>query len=540
MNALVEAIRRFLRGPFVSRLLRRCAIDPVRYWLLMDLFGTLSERSEMMTQLGHDPVTLRITARIYFCLLGLLSLLLVFGQPPVALYFSIFLAMSAFVLLSVLLSETSNSLVNPVEALVLAHQPIDGATYTAAKLTHLVRVLLYLVPGLSLAPALAGLALKHSTWSYPLLHLAAVFAVGLLVALFCCAFFGWLIRIVPARRLKTAGQVAEMLPWLAFMLFQPLRQFLPRFRFLGWTPAHPAAWVAALAVVAAVLLVLGLRALSRDYLLQVSTIVHGASSRQAAPRRSLLRQEVARVFGGPPARAGFEFVSRLMRRDWQFRRQFLVSLVLLIGPVVPLLRGPALSPFAGPFSAAHMLPHVFGIVLFWACILLPYGSDYKAMWVFHIAPNSALAPFARGVWATLWIKFIAIPHVLLLFLLAWFWGLLDAALFAGYSFAVASLYLALELRLINGVPFGRQPQAARNAFLMPLLIAGGFAIAIVVALQHFLLFRSRLAVGLCVLPLAALAWILARSSFHSLEIAMRYQLSLDAAGSRPLFQELDA
>jgi hypothetical protein len=29
----------------------------------------------------------------------------------------------------------------------LAHQPIEGATYTAAKLTHLLRILLHLVPG---------------------------------------------------------------------------------------------------------------------------------------------------------------------------------------------------------------------------------------------------------------------------------------------------------------------------------------------------------------------------------------------------------
>ena len=69
--------------------------------------------------------------------------------------------------------ETGNSLVNPVEAAVLAHQPISGATYTAAKLTHLITVVLYLVAGLNVAPALAGLTLKGAPWFYPLAHMAS-------------------------------------------------------------------------------------------------------------------------------------------------------------------------------------------------------------------------------------------------------------------------------------------------------------------------------------------------------------------------------
>ncbi len=49
---------------------------------------------------------------------------------------------------------------NPVEAHVLAHQPINGATYVAAKLTHLVRILLYLVPAMNAIPAFGGLLLE--------------------------------------------------------------------------------------------------------------------------------------------------------------------------------------------------------------------------------------------------------------------------------------------------------------------------------------------------------------------------------------------
>ena len=54
----------------------------------------------------------------------------------------------------------------------------DGATYTAAKLTHLASIILYLVPAMNAVPALAGLLLKGAGWSYPLFHLAVALALG--------------------------------------------------------------------------------------------------------------------------------------------------------------------------------------------------------------------------------------------------------------------------------------------------------------------------------------------------------------------------
>jgi len=154
MNAFLDAAQRYLRGPAVSRVLRGFGIDPHRYWLLIDLFGELTDRREMFGHLGSDGVSLNMVAGLYFLLTALLAVFQVLLAVPVGTYFATFLGITAFLLLTVLLSETANSLVNPVEGLVLAHQPINGATYTAAKLTHLLRVLAYTVPALDLLPAL--------------------------------------------------------------------------------------------------------------------------------------------------------------------------------------------------------------------------------------------------------------------------------------------------------------------------------------------------------------------------------------------------
>ena len=206
MKAILEALQRYLRGPAVSRVLRRFGIDPHRYWLLIDLFGELTGRREMLGHLGRDGVSLKMVAGIYGLFTAVLAAIQVLLGVAVRTYFATFLGITALMLLMVLLSETANSLVNPVEGLVLAHQPINGATYTAAKLTHLLGVLGYIVPALNLLPALGGILLPGARWSYPLVHFLSACVLGLVIALSCCAFFGWLIRFVPAARLRRSAR----------------------------------------------------------------------------------------------------------------------------------------------------------------------------------------------------------------------------------------------------------------------------------------------------------------------------------------------
>lgn len=535
-----DAIARLLRGSTVSRVLKSLGIDPKRYWLLMDLFGQLSERREMLSQLGRDGVTLQKAAWAYFVLSGFFAIVAAVTRPSLAIYFWIFQGFTAFLLLSVLLSETGNSLVNPVEGLVLAHQPIDGATYTAAKLTHLLRILLYLVPGLSAVPALAGLMLKGSRWFYPLIHLSAAFAVGLLVTLLCCAVFGWLIRFVPPPRLKAAGEIAQMLPWVALLSLQFSGVRLRHVHIPNWMPvqAIPRGYLAlAFAVAAAAAVVFGIRSLSVDYLVRVSSIVHGSSSAKARVRRSRLADAVAWLFGGPGSRAGFEYVARMIVRDYEFRRQMIPAIAPLVIPFVLVVEGWRITPFSGKFTTLHGLPHAFGAVLFMICSVLVYGNDHKGTWVFLLAPAGTFGPFARGVYAWLWLNIVVIPHVVLLFLLGWSWGIRDAGLFVAYSLAVVSTYLSLELRLIDGLPFGK-PAEPRSPFV-GLMFVGGLVMALAVGLQYFLVFRSRAMVLGTTLGVGAVAYFATRASLRVFEVSIRFHLGLLSTESKGLYHEVD-
>lgn len=542
MKPIREVIARLFRGAWVSRRLDSFGVDPRRYWLLVNLFGELGDRGEMADQLGWNGAALTVVAKLYAVLFGILSLIVAAGGPPLSMYAFGSLAVTTALLLVVLLSEAGNSLVNPAESLVLAHQPVNGATYIAAKLTHLVRIVLYMATAMNAGPAFAGLLLKESEWWYPPVHLLAAILSGFVAALLCCALYGWLIRFLPAARLRAAGQTAAAIPFLLIAFSGHVIELVARLDLHRWLPARPATrWAAAIAcaVVAIGVVILGIRSLSADYLVRVSSLLHTGSTAGVKVRRSRIGDAVARFSGGQAARAGFSFVSRLMLRDWQFRRQFLFAAIgiVLLGAQI-FATGWRTDPFSRQFSTVHLLPHLLGALLFMICTLLPYTNDHKGAWIFLVAPAQVFGRFARGVHALLWIEVIVIPHIGLLLLFAWVWGIGKAVLFIAYSVAAASAYLAIELRTINGIPFSKKVNPSAGAAMLPMMIVGGIAMGVVVALQHFFLFRSPAIAALAAAVMGAAAWFLTRRNLVAFENSIHHELGLISAEVPSMFKEV--
>lgn len=534
-------ITRTLRGPGASRLLSRCGIDPRRYWLLTDLFACMSERGEMLDQMGLNGYALRSASLLYFAFSAFMGIVFLFAKPPVTFFFTIYMSLTAFLLFTILLSEAGNSLLNPDEAMIIAHQPVNGATYTAAKLSHLLRIVGYLVPGINVIPALAGLFLKGTTWTYPFLHLIAAFAVGITAALICCALLGLMLRFVPARRLKAFGQFAGVVPFLLMSTAGEIGRLFRRIhippQLFGFIPAAAVRW--GLGVVAVAGVVLGLRSLRADYLVRVASMTRGGAAAGSRVRRSKLAALVRRFFGGQRAVAGFLFVSRMMLRDWQFRRQLLPLMIFpVVGLGAALRSGFNIDPFSGKFAPLHFLPHVLAFLSVSLCYMLPYGNDYKGRWVFSSVPARAMDGFAAGVFATLWLFTVLIPHLLVCPLLIWWWGPVHALLFLFWTLAAASAYLGLELLVIDGVPFTQQVNPSRQSFGLMMLLAGGMVAGIAVAIQHFVIFRSPWIVMLTGAMLAAGACFLTRSSLNNFAESMRFQIAQESAAAGTLYREI--
>jgi hypothetical protein len=539
MNALNGALRRVLRGRAASRLLAGLGIDPKRYWLLMDLFGAMADHGETMDQLGWSGSALKTLSLIYFLMTGVMTLMMAIARPAPMLYSATFLGLTAFLMLVTLVSEAGNSLVNPAEGMVLAHQPINGATYTGAKLSHLFRIVLYLVPAMNAAPALAGLRLKGADWRFPVLMMGEALGVGLLAALLTCSTYGWLLRFVPAKRLKAAAQIAGGVPFLLFMFTSSLKKaarvaasFIPR------DTAVRLGIEIALGAAAIAIVVFGIRSLSADYLVRVSSITRGGRGKFRRAGRPRIADIVARFRGGPGARAGFAYVSRMITRDYQIRRQivgFLPMLIILAGGAIKSI---STDPFLRKFTPLHLAPHVIGLYLFIVCSILAYGSDFKGAWVFQLAPAGVLGRFACGVHAFLWVAAVLGPHVLLFPLLAWFWGPWHSALFVLFSAGVVSLYLGFALRLIESIPFSRQPEVKRGAMTLPLMVLVLLVAGIASGLQHFLLFRSETAVLASAAVLGLASWAVTGRSLSAFEFKMRFTLGLISGESKLIYTEI--
>ncbi len=550
MTALKAALRQTLRGRTVSGLLERLGIDPRRYWILVDLFHKLKKRREAVQQMGG--IALRVAYGILVALSILISLVNWSMDAPVADHLSLFLISTLFVLAMFLLPETADSLVNPVEGMILAHQPVNGATYTSAKLTHLLRIVFYIVLGTNGIPALIGTLLDGAPWFYAPLHLTAAFASSIVLALIFCSFFAWLIRFVPVRRLKGIAVFAQGLPLLALLGASLIEDRMPA----GWVSglifgdivvggyAVPGGGMgvlcASFAAIALPAIFFGLRSLSGDYLIRVSGLVHSGSSAKTRPHRSAVGAWAARFSGGQVGRAGFQFVANLIWRDWRFKQNIAgAAATLVMGSIALLVLGRALSPFSNDFAPAHLLPHLNGLAVASVCNVLAFGDDYKGVWVFQVAPDGSFSGFARGVHAALLAVFVLIPHLIWLPIAIWSWGATDAATFIAYSVVVSALYVGLTLRLICGIPFGRQFEENRLLFTFLLQILGFFGALIAVVLQY-VLFRSGVAVVAATLLVGGGAYYMTRWSLTAFEASIHYHLKLDSLGVLPFHQELNS
>ncbi len=549
MSGLRAFARRLLHGPAFTALLERCGIEVRRFWLLVDLFETLGARQEVVG-LGND-YSMRGLMNIWFVLsAGIGVMAAAFGAAP-GYYLAGFLALTIFQLGVLLFPEIAESLVNPVDGLILAHQPVNGATWSGAKLAHLTKIVAYAVTGLNAVPALVGLALTHDDPGqrlvYPFLHFVVALVVGMVFALLCCSVFGWLVRIVPLRRLKAAAAMVQALPMLAVLGFHSrdlIRETVSR-----WAAAieAPAGWAAAVealpgglatmfgvagVVVTAVAVPFGLRAFSRDHLIRVSSLMGaGGARRRRRWRWANPGPWMAGWTGGQAGRAGFEYLRTLMARDWQFRRN--MAQVLpgpFFGFIALLVAGRDASPFGPDFAFAHFLPHLFGITALFVCMFLAYGNDHKGIWCFAVAPGFAGRPFARGIHAALSLLLIVVPHAGWLLLLAWSWGVRDAVLFAAFSTTVAFLYLGSSLRLIDGVPFGKQTPPTRSSMLFGVMMLYAVGLAVGVGIQY-LLFRSVAAVVAATIVAGLGAYFVTRLTLTGFAARMLASLRRDVPGS---------
>lgn len=556
-----------LNSKIVKKICSSLGIDLRQYRILLNLFNTLGNRLEFM----NTTINLQRVLG-WYVVLSILFSLVALGDPSLQSYLLIFIVTSMVILLMTILQDAAQSLLDPDEATILAHHPIRGATYVAAKLTHLLTIVALVVPSLNLVPAFVGVFLTESRWYYPITHLAASYLAGLFIAFFICGIYGWLFLLIsPAKLKNTVLWLQIVVPFLFLASFHLMRLFIAdekisliftRMFSLSWMPWR---WFVAVGllghvnyngriagealtgcILTGVLIAFGLRSFRVDYLIKASSLIQGRSAPAVAyPRISRLGMLVRKFTGAPSGYGAFSFMSILCRRDWNFRRQVLMNgAAFVIFGLAAGIAGIRTSPFGFlraatlSFSPIHIFPHLLGLVLIFACSLISYTSNPKGAVVFicHPIPNYRI--FLRGIYLLPWLYVIVLPHLCLLGPCMWSWGASHALLFFSYSIFLSSFYLALGFFFAEGFPFVNAFKPSRFAE-MQIPILGAMILMILIAGIQWVLFRSLpLAIGATV-GVAMLAVIAIPISIRRMETKARQNLQLLNLTPQSIFKESD-
>jgi hypothetical protein len=291
---------------------------------------------------------------------------------------------------------------------------------------------------------------------------------------------------------------------------------------------------------------LGLRSFSRIYLSESTSMVQGGfwrSYKSSALSRSC--GAVIRAATGSPLGLGaFAFVSKMIRRDWQFRRTVLMQawlpflIILVIALMITRGSSPA-SPFGrSDLSFAHVMPHIMGLIAMALCVNVSFTDSCSSSWIFLIAPVRALRSFAQGVYWALWVPIALMPHIVMLPFLVRFWGWKEAALVIAFSLVVVSLYLGFGMMLISGLPFSsplNESRATQNVINLQIcsLIA-----MLAPATLHWALFQRWWIALITGIVLLVAAWLVIRWTLGELESAMRWKLHAMKMGTNQIFGEI--
>ncbi len=554
----------------VQRLLLRMGLQPRQFAVFLELFRTLSEREELVSIFGVNRFNLTYVA-MYGAVMGTLFLWfpLAYRGAPARQYLLVNLLVVFVLIALAIIREAGNTLFNPTEGSVLAHTPVHSLTYATAKIAHVLIAVLYLVASLSVPAALIGVLLKGTRWFWPVTHLAAAFLTGFTTALLICALYGWMIRFVPATFLKGVSICIQLvslvvLPYLAIFFPSFLIGLLTvRFESSQWTwlpmasfaelgllgcrgASWQVGWQGSISiVVTAVIVWLGLRSFAGTYFSSAPAISQGRSwrNRQAGAFSRTLSTIVRATTGSPLGLGAFGFVSKMMRRDWQFRRCILTQtwlvLIAIFAICVVILRyGLPPSPLSHE-SLTHFMPHLLGVITMALCINICFTDFYRGSWVFLVSPIGDLRAFARGVYWALWTPAVGLPHAAVLPYLLFFWGWREAFLVAGFNMIVVSFYLALELKLVHGLPFSSPVDDSRSKLNLPHAQLCLLAAIVLPAVLQRALFHQWSVALLAGVVLAVATWVVLHLTLGGLEDELRWRLHVLRTGSAQMFKEVE-
>lgn len=385
---------------------RALGADPIQWRALVRvaLLSDLRHVRGVGGQLGRTGTSSLVGALLTQFFYGGLCALFIVTLEDTFLASTVYLMLLASTIALALLVDFTGVVLSPDDHSILAHRPVDGQTFFAARLTAVVVYMWLLTAPFSWLPTIAYLVKWNGgSVAAAAASLLAALAVGALVPLAAIVAFVGLMAIVPARRLQRALGYLQF--GLSFVFLGGFFLYSRSLRELGaisldkapLTYLNPVVWLVAwieladgrgtrldLAVaalpllLAVVLLRLARGRLSLAYAEHLGARDHDFQAGHAGrlPLQTLL-------FG--PAHHAVSMLARAQFRvDQKFRLGVLGILPLTI---IYLLAG--FSDDGGRYALGREPVLVYYAVLFFPAMLrqfLVHSEAWRASWIFHVAP----------------------------------------------------------------------------------------------------------------------------------------------------------
>nr|WP_299422404.1 hypothetical protein [uncultured Emticicia sp.] len=480
---------------------------------------------------------------LYFLMACAISAFIYFSASIIAIYSLIF-AVMMFMLAMTLITDFSAVILDSNDNAILLPRPIDDRTLLIARITH---ILMYL---LSMMLALAIPFLVVTMHLYGVLAAISFLLISLLslilIVFLTNIFYLVLMQFTSEERLRNVINTFQIILTFTFMGGYRLVGRLVNFDALmngvdskvhWWHFLVPPIWMGNCMNIiikhefdSTKFLFLFLT-LTMPFLVVflVNNVFSGVFNQKIAGMDIAKRQEkipnktskkglvetLSSIFTGTSMERGtFEFVWKITSRDRKFKLRIYPSLVyLLIYPVFMIGTG------RGDGSFVQQIEHLrestgMGIVVIYLCgtVLLTIRSqisqseDFKAAWLYELAPIGKPGEILSGSLRAIMVKFLLPITLLLSLVLSVIWGvnLLDDLLFG--MLTIINLDLLLSIGMSNELPFSTEiKKNGGGSFIRNMTY---FFITGIIGFIHYLMMQVPYVIGVFMVIQLALALFL--------------------------------
>lgn len=480
---------------------------------------------------------------LYFLMACAISAFIYFSASIIAIYSLIF-AVMMFMLAMTLITDFSAVILDSNDNAILLPRPIDDRTLLIARITH---ILMYL---LSMMLALAIPFLVVTMHLYGVLAAISFLLISLLslilIVFLTNIFYLVLMQFTSEERLRNVINTFQIILTFTFMGGYRLVGRLVNFDALmngvdskvhWWHFLVPPIWMGNCMNIiikhefdSTKFLFLFLT-LTMPFLVVflVNNVFSGVFNQKIAGMDIAKRQEkipnktskkglvetLSSIFTGTSMERGtFEFVWKITSRDRKFKLRIYPSLAyLLIYPVFMISTG------RGDGSFVQQIEHLrestgMGIVVIYLCgtVLLTIRSqisqseDFKAAWLYELAPIGKPGEILSGSLRAIMVKFLLPITLLLSLVLSVIWGvnLLDDLLFG--MLTIINLDVLLSIGMSNELPFSTEiKKNGGGSFIRNMTY---FFITGIIGFIHYLMMQVPYVIGVFMVIQLALALFL--------------------------------